>query len=689
MAQPDLTRAFRRIHLDFHTPSGAPGVLERFDARSIASQLKRAGVEAVNFFAKCHYGNSYYLTRIGHRHPSLKTDVLAEVVEACHSQDIAVAAYYSLCLDDHACQENPDWEVVDAEGKPARGRFRRPCLSSPYAEELVLPQVVEILEGYAIDGLWFDFARPWHCCCRYCQRAFESQFGRPLPKDRSDSTWLAYVHWRRRIGAEFERTVRRLINQVRPRLHLCANWSYSSREPLGPPADSVTYLTCDPPTAEPFQLNGSFEARCLARANPGRAGMPAEIITPRFHEGWGDWTLKPAELLKAEVAAVMACGGLPCIGDQMYPSGELEPAVYEVIREVFHFAAQREAFCADTESVASIAILHSASTFFRHAHPDWRDGKALAAVRGAHKAVVESGLHCDVLNEEQLQHHLSDYQALIIPEQDAMSAEAAECITSFIHDGGVVLATSLCGICDETGKPLPDFRLAGVLGVRFSGLSPYSCCYIVIDDANLKARVPAMPILVKGSSALVSPVAARPWARIAHPELEATDERSFSHRQAPPAQPSPHPAITYEEYGQGKVIYVAAEIFRAYWETNDSALRRLVSVLLDLSLDRRAAWLEGAWPSVEISLRRRGEELFVHLVQSHEDKRVLGAPTLEKMPFLHDLTVHVQTDRTIKSVTSLPGGTELPFEQKAGPAGENRVVFTVPELHIWGIYRLT
>jgi hypothetical protein len=669
--------------MDFHTPSGVPGVLERFDARAIASQLKRAGVEVVNFFAKCHYGNSYYFTQVGHRHPSLKSDVLAEVVDACKSQDIAVSAYYSLCIDDHACQENPDWEVVDADGKPASGRFGHACLSSPYAQELALPQVRELLEGYAVDGLWFDFARPWHCYCRYCQRAFEKQFGRPLPKDSSDPVWLDYVQWRRQIGAEFERTVRRLIDQLRPRLHFCGNWSYSSREPLAPPSDSITYLTSDPPTNEAFQLNASFETRCLARAN-----MPVEIITPRFHEGWGDWTLKPAELLKAEVASAMACGGLPCIGDQMYPSGELEPAVYEVIREAFHFAEQREAFCADTESVASIAVLHSASTFFRRAHPDSRDGDALAAVRGAHKAVIESGFHCDILNEEQLQRHLSDYQALIIPEQDAMSAEVAERISSFVRDGGMALATSLCGICDEKGKPLPDFRLAGVFGVRFSGISPYSCCYIVIDDPNLKARAPAMPILVKGSSAIVAPVAARPWARIAHPILEASATRSFSHRQAPPAQPSANPAITYEEYGQGKAVYAAAEIFRAYWETNDSALRRLVGVLLDLSLDRRAAWLEGGWPSVEMSVRRRGEELFVHLVQSHEDKRVLGAPSLGKMPFLRSLTVHVQAEKAISSVTSLPDGTELPFVQKPCPTGENCVTFTVPELHIWGIYRL-
>jgi hypothetical protein len=654
-------------------------VLERFNARSIAAHLKRASVEVVNFFAKCHHGNSYYFTRVGHRHPSLKTDVLAEVLDACHSQDIAVSAYYSLCLDENACMQNPDWEAVDPEGKPACGRFRRPCLSSPYTEELVLPQVRELLESYEIDGLWFDFSRPWHCFCRYCRRAFESQFGRPLPKDSSDPFWLDYIHWRRRIGADLEGTVRRLINQLRPRLHLCGNWSYSSREPICPPADSVTYLTLDPPCHELFQLNASFETRCLARAN-----MPAEIITTRFHEGWGDWTLKPAELLKAEVATIMACGGLPCIGDRMYPWGELEPAAYDVIGEAFRFAEQREGYCAETESVASIAVLHSASTFFRSAHPDSRDDKARASVRGAHKAVVESGFHCDILNEEQLQRHLQDYQALIVPQQEAMTDAAAECISGFVRDGGMVLATSLCGICDEKGKPRPGFSLAEALGVRFVRLSPYSCSYIAVDDLNLKARLPAMPILVKASSALVVPVTARPWARIAHPMLEPSQERYFSHRQAPAAEPSPHAAITYEEYGQGRAIYVAADIFRAYWDTNDPALRRLVGVLLDLALDRRAVWLEGTWPSVEISLRRRENELFVHLVQTHEDKRVRGAPSLERMPFLRDLMVHVEVEKDIRSVISLPEGAELPFQQK-----QNGVSFRVPELHIWGIYRLT
>jgi len=673
-----MVKRFRRVHLDFHTPEFVPGALEKFDAQALAETLEKAKVQVANFFAKCHYGNAYYFTNVGHRHAALKRDMVAEFLQAAHERDIAVGIYYSLLVDDRACRENPDWEWRRADGSPAGGTFRQPCISSPYIEELVLPQIRELLAGYPIDGLWFDFTLAPYCACQYCQRAFRLETGKAFPKGPGESNWDEYRSWRTGQSALLLRRIRRMADQLKPGTQLCGNWAYTTRQPEAVPVDSVTYLTCDPPTTELGQVNFSYEGRYQ-----GCTGMAYELITTRFHEGWGDWTWRPAEMLKAEMAAILAAGGRCCIGDQIYPDGTIEPAVYETIGEVFSFVEEREAACDGTESVACIAVLNGAANLWReHGVGSSYDG--LENVRGCHLALAQSGVHFDILNEDALVARLGEYRAVVLPDQGVLRGDVVQAITRFVSEGGALLATHRCGAVDESGRLAKEPALAKVLGIEYRGLSCYSNCYIVCDDRNLLAGMPAMPILVKGPSALVAPVTARPLARLVNPITENAPGRFISHRQAPPGQDSGLAAITYEEFGKGRAIYAAPDIFGAFWRTNDPRLRRLVRNLLNVAIDRKLLAVDGP-PSLEVWLRRRGSDWFVHLVNHHEEKRMCGVPTLERMPVVTDVGVEINPGEGMraKSVVLLPENAPVEFTQEGG-----KVSFIVPRVHIHAIARI-
>jgi hypothetical protein len=675
----DMRKRFRRVHLDFHTPEFPAGALEKFDAQGLAEVLAKARVQVANFFAKCHYGNSYYFTQVGHRHCALKRDMLAEFLQAAHEREIAVSVYYSLLVDDRACRQNPDWEMRAADGSVMGGVFRRPCISSPYIEELVLPQIRELLTGYALDGLWFDFTLAPYCACQYCQRAFRLEGGKALPKGPDDANWAEYAAWRRNESVLLMRRIRRMVDQLKPGTQLCGNWAYCTVQPEPVPVDSVTYLTCDPPTTELGQVDFSFEGRYL-----GTTGMPYELITTRFHEGWGDWTAKPAEMLKAEMATILAAGATCCIGDQIYPDGTVEPAVYQAIAEVFSFVEEREEACANSESVPFIAVLNGAATYRLECGLGGGYG-GLENVRGCHLALVQSGMHFDIVNEAALLPRLADYRAVVLPDQVALREDVAQAIAKFVSGGGVLLATHRCGLLDENGRQAKQPALAQVMGIEHRGVSCYSNCYIQCDDRNLLAGLPAMPILVKGASALVAPVTARPLARLVHPMTENAPDRFVSHRQAPPGHESGLPAITYEEFGKGKAIYVAPDIFGAFWRTNDPRLRRLVANLLEVAIDKKLLAATGP-ASVEVSLRRKGSDWFVHLVNHHEEKRVAGAPTLERMPIVTDVTIeaNLRKGQRVGSVTLLPENTPLEFSQKAG-----ELSFVVPRVQIHAIVRIS
>ena len=62
------SQCLRQVHFDFHTPDSVPDFLSRLSIKDFIQTLLGAQVQGIRFFAKCHYGNSYYFTNVGKRH---------------------------------------------------------------------------------------------------------------------------------------------------------------------------------------------------------------------------------------------------------------------------------------------------------------------------------------------------------------------------------------------------------------------------------------------------------------------------------------------------------------------------------------------------------------------------------------------------------------------------------------------
>ena len=131
---------FRQIHLDFHTSPLIPEVGEDFDPSEFVETLRKAHVNSINVFAKCHHGLSYYPTKVGIPHPHLRRDLLGEMMEACRRADIRTPVYVSVIWDEAMADAHPDWRQIDADGKfigpppHKRPHWRCLCLNSPLAD---------------------------------------------------------------------------------------------------------------------------------------------------------------------------------------------------------------------------------------------------------------------------------------------------------------------------------------------------------------------------------------------------------------------------------------------------------------------------------------------------------------------------------------------------------------------------
>lgn len=633
-----LRDIFRELHIDAHFGQ-IPQPYEDFAAESAAGILKDAGFQMVSYFAVCNAGYSYYPTKIGVTHPGLKRDFTGEMTAALKKRGIRVLAYVSAGPDRHNYQEHPDW--VRASSPPAvanRGGAAQMCLNSPWVEQVHIPQLQELVARYDVDGFFLDnligkFLRG-ACYCRYCR----DSFGAKIPTSDTDPKLFAYYQFMSRSGARYAERVIPALQKTKPSLAFVLNHIWVTRNPVKPPA-AVTQLVWEPapPYTGVLSLDFSYEARYLA-SQPGIANW--SCMTTRGN-GWGDYSLRDTATFQHEAAVLLASGGRPYFGDDSYPSGNPDPAVYKVYGEVNLGTVQLEPFIKGCVPIKDIAVLLSADSIWSRLplNPprDWMGSPSSPGTAGAHKALVEAHAQFAILNSETLAETLADYRALVLPEQCILSAGECDAVRRFVAGGGALIATGETGTRDSNNQPLADFALADVLGVRNLGRA----------DARRAFVRTSMDVQVGGQYQKVQTTTAKMLLPLAPPA---------GPKQAPAALPE-GPAVTLNSFGKGQAVYCAAPLFTAYQQYGTPALRTLAWWMLDQvhPAARRVMAIENAPPHIEIAYSARGQQRFVHLVSRAQEFDPIDG-----------IRVRLQSSTRPKRVSAIPRRETVAFEWKNG-----------------------
>jgi len=642
-----------KCHPDFHIP---PDVVvgEGFDGDAYARRLKAAHVDAVAFFAKCHYGHSYYPTEVGYVHPGLCKDMLREVVDGCRPHGLGVVAYYSTFIDTHAAAEHPDWVLRDKDGQARAGHFTAVCVNSPYVEELLVPQCVEMVSKYEVDELLLDtMSWAYPCHCEHCRR----MFGQEIPTSPEDPQWLEYVQWYKRCFDEFFTSVPDAIHEAAPRVAVCHNWKYSIRLPETAPP-SVDRLIGD---SQVSSAAASVHCRYWAGT-----GLPFDYMVGRFAHGLGDWSSAPPDRLKAIAATSVANGGGFYIIDRQLPDGSMDEPAYEALTDAFGFVHERADVVRGTEHVPETAVLHALSTV------NGADGRRfslfedrmrqVAPFEGAAGLLIEHGRHFTAMNEEALPESIDDYRLIIVPEQEELPRELVGGLESYVRGGGRLLITQ------SGADGGVDEGLLELAGLRFSGFAS-------TDYGYVGART---PVAVRGRFARTEVAHAAEVLPYVVPLGAGDPAKKFGHGLAPPSGRGDFPAVTSRTLGRGEVVYVAAPAFRSYYDYPSHLLAEVLLGLVDRLLPDPIARLT-APPHVEMVLARREADLFIHLV-NHSGKDMMsraGVPVMFHTPEIRDIRLAVRLEAAPASLRLAPSGEELPCAAQGGYAE-----VTVPRLRI-------
>ena len=169
----------RAIHIDFHTMPGIYDFGENFTADEVVEMFKKANVNYVNLPARCNIGFSYYNTKIGFPYPTMKNNLLVELLQKCKENDIKVVAYLNGGLNHEYMVRNPEIMKVNKDGSFYQGDyvknnfFRSPCFHKGWGDYLV-EEIKEIL-ALDPDGIFCDCLIPRPCYCETCKKLMQDK----------------------------------------------------------------------------------------------------------------------------------------------------------------------------------------------------------------------------------------------------------------------------------------------------------------------------------------------------------------------------------------------------------------------------------------------------------------------------------------------------------------------------------
>ena len=658
-----LPLRYRQIHLDFHTSPHCQDVGVDFDADDFARTLQEAHVNAINIFAKCHHGYSYYPTKVGTVHPGLQFDLLGAQLEALHRAGIVCPIYVSILWDELAGQQHPEWVIVDKDGRVAS---RAPLsnawgwttldISTGYAD-YVMEQVTELANMYEVDGFWFDICFPKP---NYSPWGQEQMRAAGVPLDDDHAVW----EFARRKQERFFSRLSQHVKSLAPAATIYYNGTI--KRDMRRIADYATHFEVESlPTSGTW---GYLHYPVMAR-QARTYSKPIIGMTGRFHNFWGDFGgIKTTDQMLYECAVVVAAGGRISIGDQLHPRGRLDPAVYRLVGAVYARIEALEPWLVDATPTAEAAVLALGPL------EDQVDGIGTQSpdAEGAIQMFIELGIQCDLIDAAA---DLTNYRLVVLPDGAQVDETLAAKLDAYVANGGALIFSGTAARpADGQSFVLAEAPVRYVEPapttpsyLRPTGFAPLSNSELADDyDYAFYGQahvVEALPGAIRYGD-LRRAYFNRTWA-------------TFMGHQHAPVERSLNAPIAVR---RGKVLYLAAPLFSGYQKWDYWAYRAMVDALLSELLPGRLLYPQApGWVECSLHVQPAAADHphrnILHLVAYQPRRTLQHIPHVDQAGTVTDLSVRVRSAQNPARVYLAPDNDDIPYTFADG-----YVTITLPRL---------
>jgi hypothetical protein len=634
----------RKLHLDFHTPAHTPAVASLLEPARFARTLRDSHITDVVLFAKDQYGLCYFPTENGQVHPHLeRRRFLPDLVGACRSEGVRVQAYFTLGLSTVEAQRHPDWLQRRADGSYHSWSADKFLFdfASPYVDQLVVPQVQEVLDCTpGLSGFWFDIFL-YHQFAYY-SRWIDELARRAVSEGTADSPSL-----RRTLA---QQTLDRVASQL--------NTVIATR--IDRPDNFYNSLICAG-DASRAHLVGQCEVECpplfVDTDTPGVLprhqldyGQKPIVLTSRFEQPWGDiGSLRTFDQLRYDTACALAAGADLSIGDHLHPAGQLDAAVYERIAAVYQHAAGLAPWTDNASPLVELMVLtpidrSSESTL----------GEIPAPAKAIFRQLLELGVQASIRAIDDRRELPSTVRCVCIADERPLEPETQQCVRHCVARGVhvVLLGQAVRGLEDlagvrdvtSTARPAPggawgDFvRLpAGLIATSiFDQVVPLAFACAEAKDSTLASLphvAPMLPDRAPDSSASNPPAAGRPTS---------------------------HVALT--RYNQ--VTWCGLPLANLIHQFGHAVWRSILDRLLDTALPHRLL-RHTAGPTVECSLHTHPSGHLLHIVHHAADRRGQRRLFPSVAPALASFSVTLPIDSPVR-VVRLPDQSPVVHRSENG-----------------------
>lgn len=644
----------RQVHLDFHTSEFIEGIGEKFEKKQFQAALRAGNVNHINVFGKCHMSWSYYPTKIGKMHPHLKFDLLGAQLEACREIGVRSPIYFAVGWSARDAQDHPEWCVRDKKGeilsqgpwsedpdaaKPTYNwKFLCAAASGPY-HSFVLSNVEELCKLYKIDGFWMDIYHAANngCHCDPCKARMQKEGIDTSDDDAVIKSYAASMKAHMML-------VRAMTEKYHPEATLFFN-----------PTPRVGGFPIF--TNRMFDANTQQEIEDLPSAWGGYDKLPIEskyhlgdgsravAMSGKFHKAWGEFGgFKSGAALRYEAAAMISYGVACNFGDQLHPSGAMDPSTYRNIGEAYSYVEKIEEYGPGGVPYSKLGL------WLSYDENNLNSESYASADRGASGMLLE--MHYDYVIARP--ENLKNLSTILIPSVPNLTPETARLLSDWVASGGrlVVLGS---GALDKAGK-----RFLLDVGAEYVGPPAYDVDYTVVSEPLAKDMV-VTPFLNYDPAIRTKLTSGKILATLHEPYFSRTNARYSGHLNTPyRPESASHPAAVRK----GNVIFLPHPLDRMYLANGMRLHRDFVRNAIDLLGGEQVMKVQGLPSSGRVSLLKQPAKnrYIAHLLYSPPLGRG-DVQVIEDFPTIDKATVTLTVPETVRSVTAIPSGKSLDFRQ--------------------------
>ncbi len=669
--RPRRGESFFGLHFDLHPSAEDTQLGADLTEELVAALLERVRPDFVQYDCKGHAGYTGYPTKVGWPSPGIVKDSLAIWRRVTRRYGVGLYVHYSGVWDSVAARQRPDWARVDQHWLPDRDMT---STYGRYVDELLIPQLKEIVDAYDVDGVWVDgdcwAVRPDYSAP--AREAFRQATGlAELPRRPGDPGWERFLELQRRRFEDYVTRYVEALHDYRPQVQITSNWMYSARMPQ-PVRAPLDFLSGDYTPGEAVN-SARLEARRFAAVYEAQ-GKPWDLMAWGFNYNpreRGERSLKTAVQLQQEASIVLAQGG----GFQVYfkptRAGWIDDPTIDVAAEVAAFCRERQAVSHQTRTVPQVALLLSETGHYHHLN---RQGRLFAtsplrALEGMLHALLELHYSVDVVTEEQLlgpgvpapagwqgPNGSLAYPMVVVPEWERLGEGVVEALVAHVERGGSVLAVGA-----HTARLFEAY-----LGVRCEGAPD-------VVQANYVAAV-----LADGRA--MPAWAGRIWQPVS---LLADGGAEVAGRRYRPFElrGSGEIAATVTRRGRGQIGAIYGPAGTAHYDFHHPVTRAFIGSLMAKLFPAPLVEVDGP-PSVDVALRRTGSMLLLHLSNVTGMQVAPHYASLDEVPAVGPLRVRLRLPQRPVAVTVVPASEGV---EQSWDSGAQVVEIVLPRLEIHSV----